>query len=61
LQEKYFNLSYTPYEDSSSNKFETENEEPPPNEREDFSQHTHMEYVVTVDIMVFTRGINLYM
>jgi hypothetical protein len=49
LQEKYFSLSYTPYEDSSCNKFEIEIEDPPPNAQEDFSQHTHMEYVVTND------------
>jgi hypothetical protein len=36
-----FILSYTPYEDLSSNKFENEIEEPPPNAQEDFSQHTH--------------------
>jgi hypothetical protein len=49
LQEKYFSLSYTPYENSSCNKFEIEIEEPPPNAQVDFSQHTHMEDVVTDD------------
>jgi hypothetical protein len=28
---EYFSLSYNPYEDISSNKFENEIEEPPPN------------------------------
>jgi hypothetical protein len=37
LQEENFSLLYTPYEDISSNKFENEIEEPPPNTQEDFS------------------------
>jgi hypothetical protein len=37
---EYFILSYTPYEDLSSNKFENEIEEPPPNAQEDFSLAT---------------------
>jgi hypothetical protein len=36
LQEENFSLLYTPYEDISSNKFENEIKEPPPNTREDF-------------------------
>jgi hypothetical protein len=46
---EYFILSYTPYEDLSSNKFENEIEEPPPNAQEDFSQHAHVENVATND------------
>ena len=37
LQEENFSLLYTPYEDISSNKFENEIEEPPPNTKEDFN------------------------
>jgi len=37
LQEENFSLLYTPYEDISSNKFENEIEEPPPNTPEDFN------------------------
>jgi hypothetical protein len=37
LQEENFILQYTPYEDISSNKFENEIEDPPPNTKEDFS------------------------
>jgi hypothetical protein len=37
LQEENFSLSYTPYEDILSNKFENEIEEPPPNTQEYFS------------------------
>ena len=36
LQEENFSLLYTPYEDLSSNKFENEIEEPPPNARGNF-------------------------
>jgi hypothetical protein len=36
LQEENFSLLYTPYEDISSNKFENEIEESPPNTQEDF-------------------------
>jgi hypothetical protein len=36
LQEENFSLLYTPYEDISSNKFENEIEELPPNTQEDF-------------------------
>jgi hypothetical protein len=49
LQEQDFSLSYTPYEDLLSNKIKNEIEEPPPNAQEYFSQHTHMEDVVTDD------------
>ena len=35
LQEENFSLLYTPYEDISSNKFENEIKEPPPNACED--------------------------
>jgi hypothetical protein len=37
LEEENFSLLYTPYEDISSNKFENEIEEPPPNTQEDLS------------------------
>jgi hypothetical protein len=37
LQEENFSLLYTPYEDLSSNKFENEIKEPPPNAQEYFS------------------------
>jgi hypothetical protein len=37
FQVQDFSLSYTPYEDSSSNKFENEIEEPPPNAQEDLA------------------------
>jgi hypothetical protein len=37
LQEKKISLLYTPYEDISSNGFENEIEEPPPNTQEDFN------------------------
>jgi hypothetical protein len=36
LQEENFSLLYTPYEDISSNKFDNEIKEPPPNAQEDF-------------------------
>jgi hypothetical protein len=49
LQEQDFNLSYTPYEYLSSNKIKNEIEQPPPNAREDFSQHTHMKDIVIDD------------
>jgi hypothetical protein len=49
FQVQDFSLSYTPYEDSSCNKFEIEIEEPPPNAQVDFNQHTHMKDVVIDD------------
>jgi hypothetical protein len=42
-------FSYTPYEDISSSKFESEIEEPPPNAQENFSQHFHVKNVATND------------
>jgi hypothetical protein len=49
LQEKYFSLSYTPYENISSNKFENKFEKPPPNSQQYFNQHTHVENATTND------------
>jgi hypothetical protein len=43
LQEENFSLSYTPYEDLSSSKFENEIEEPPPNAQENFILATYDE------------------
>jgi hypothetical protein len=47
LQEENFILSYTPYEDLSSNKFENDIDESPPNEKKYFSQHIHVKFFVT--------------
>jgi hypothetical protein len=43
LQEKDFSLSYTPYEDYSSNKFCNEIHDPPPNIQNDSSFPTYDE------------------
>jgi len=47
LQVQYFNLSYTPYEDLSGNKFGNEIKESPPNAQQDFRQHAHVKNVST--------------
>jgi hypothetical protein len=49
LQDHDFSLSYTPYEEILNRKIKSEIEEPPPNEKEDSSQHTHMKDIVTYD------------
>jgi hypothetical protein len=46
---EYSILSYTPYEYLSSNKFENEIEEPPPNAQKYFNQHACAKNVAIYD------------